>query len=109
MNAYTTRPFIRRCPRRLRSSTTLSLHRPLPGRNHHAVKTLCQLFFFWRHQEFQQFVHYPVPTDPPAPRLEMVRLSKQGWTEVRIAELLRVNRKTVRKWLRNEERLTIWR
>jgi hypothetical protein len=39
----------------------------------------------------------------------MVRLSKQGWTEVRIAELLRVNRKTVRKWLRNEERLTIWR
>ena len=71
--------------------------------HHHTVKTLCERFFFWRHQEFQQLVRYPVPTDPPALRLEMVRLSKQGWTEVRIAELLRINRKTVRKWLRRAQ------
>jgi transposase InsO family protein len=71
--------------------------------HHHTVKTLCERFFFWRHQEFQQLVRYPVPNDQPALRLEMVRLSKQGWTEVRIAELLRINRKTVRKWLRRAQ------
>src|SRR5262245_34470762 len=70
---------------------------------HHTVKMLCERFFFWRHPEFQHLVGYPVPTDPPALRLEMVRLSKQGWTEVRIAELLRINRKTVRKWLRRSQ------
>lgn len=68
--------------------------------HHHTVKTLCERFFFWRHPEFQQLVRYPAPTEPQALRLEMVRLSKQGWTEVRIAELLHVSRKTVRKWLR---------
>jgi hypothetical protein len=68
--------------------------------DHHTVKSLCERFFFWRHPEFQQLVRYPVPTDLQALRLEVVRLSKQGWTEVRIAQLLRINRKTVRKWLR---------
>ncbi len=67
---------------------------------HHTVKTLCERFFFWRHPEFQQLVRYPVPGDLQALRLEVVRLSKQGWTETRNAELLRVSRKTVRKWLR---------
>jgi transposase len=68
--------------------------------HHHTVKTLCERFFFWRHSEFQQLVRYPVPTDPQALRLEVVRLSQQGWTETRTAELLRTSRKTVRKWLR---------
>lgn len=53
--------------------------------DHHTVKALCDRFFFSRHPEFQQLVRYPVPTEPQALRLEMVRLSKQGWTEVRIA------------------------
>jgi hypothetical protein len=53
--------------------------------HHHTVKTICERFFFRRHQEFQQLVRYLVPTDPSALRLEMVRLSKQGWTEIRIA------------------------
>jgi len=68
--------------------------------HHHTVKTLCERFFFWRHSEIQQFVRYPIPTDPQALRLEVVRLSQQGWTETRTAELLRTSRKTVRKWLR---------
>jgi hypothetical protein len=71
--------------------------------HHLTVKSLCERFFFWRHSEFQQLIRYPVPTDPQALRLEMVRLSQQGWTEVRIAELLRINRKTVRKWLRRAQ------
>jgi|SRR5215510_12109668 len=68
--------------------------------DHHTVKALCTRFFFWRHPEFQKLVQYPKPSDPPALRAEMVRLSQQGWTEMRIAELLGVSRKTVRKWLR---------
>jgi transposase len=68
--------------------------------DHHTVKALCERFFFWKHPEFQKHVRYPVPNDTPALRLEIVRLNKQGWTEVRIAELLHISRKTVRKWLR---------
>lgn len=68
--------------------------------HHLTVKSLCERFFFWRHSDFQQLIRYPVPTDPQALRLEVVRLSKQGWTEIRVAELLHINRKTVRKWLR---------
>ena len=71
--------------------------------HHHTIKTLCERFFFWRHSEFQQLVRYPVPTDPQALRLEVVRLSHQGWTETRTAELLRTSRKTVRKWLRRAQ------
>jgi transposase len=56
--------------------------------DHHTVKALCERFFFWRHPEFQQLVRYPVPADPQALRLEVVRLSQQGWTETRTAELL---------------------
>ena len=71
--------------------------------HHLTVKSLCERFFFWRHSDFQQLIRYPVPADPQALRLEVVRLSKQGWTEVRVAELLRINRKTVRKWLRRAQ------
>jgi len=74
--------------------------------HHHTVKTLCERFFFWRHPEFQQLVRYPVPSDPQALRLEVVRLSKQGWTETRIAGLLHISRKTVRKWLRRAQQQT---
>lgn len=68
--------------------------------DHHTVKALCARFFFWQHTEFQKLVQYPKPPDPPALRAEMVRLSQQGWTEMRIAELLGISRKAVRKWLR---------
>src|SRR5215813_7838646 len=64
------------------------------------VKALCERYFFWRYEEFQKQIRYPLPDDPTALRLEMVRLEQQGWSEVRIAELLHLNRKTVRKWLR---------
>src|SRR5262245_63688438 len=63
------------------------------------VKALCERFFFWRHAEFQKLVHYPKPQDPLALRQEIVRLHQQGWTEIRIVELLRVSRRAVRKWL----------
>ena len=68
--------------------------------HNHTVKTLCERFFFWRHPEFQQLLRYPVPTEPQALRMEVVRLSQQGWTETRTAELLRASGKTFRKWLR---------
>jgi transposase len=64
------------------------------------VKSLCERYFFWRYEEFQKQIRYPVPDDPAALRLEIVRLEQQGWTEVRIAQLLNLNRRTVRKWLR---------
>lgn len=64
------------------------------------VKALLARYFFWQHPEFQQRLQYPVPAAPTARRAEMVKLQQQGWTESRIAELLRCTRKTVRKWLR---------
>ena len=70
----------------------------------HTVKALCTRFFFWQHPEFQQLVRYPIPTDPVTRRQEMVRLWQQGWTETRIAELLGVSRKTLRKWLQRARR-----
>jgi Homeodomain-like domain len=45
-------------------------------------------------------VRYPKPQDPLALRQEIVRLHQQGWTEIRITELLRASCKTVHKWLR---------
>jgi transposase len=71
--------------------------RPL---SHPTMKALCERFFFWRHAEFQKLVRYPKPQDPLALRQEIVRLHQQGWTVIRITELLRVSCKTVRKWLR---------
>jgi hypothetical protein len=38
--------------------------------------------------------------EPRSLREEMVNLQCQGWTEKRIAQLLRCSRKTVMKWLR---------
>lgn len=68
--------------------------------HHQTVRSLCERYFFWRYAEFQKQIRYPAPDDPQALRLEIVRLEHLGWTEVRIAELLRINRKTARKWLR---------
>ena len=68
--------------------------------HHQTVKSLLERYFFWRYDEFQKQIHYPVPDDPQALRLEIVRLDQLGWTEVHIADLLHLNRKTVRKWLR---------
>jgi transposase/transposase InsO family protein len=64
------------------------------------VKALLERYFFWKHPEFSELIHYPVPSDPHALRREMVKLDGQGWTDKRIAELLHCSRKTVRKWLR---------
>jgi len=47
--------------------------------HHQTVKALCERFFFWRSSEFQRLVHYPIPANPQALRLEMVSLSTQGW------------------------------
>ena len=50
--------------------------------------------------DFQRLIQYQVPSDPQQLRKEMVNLRQQGWTEKRIAQLLRCSRKTVMKWLR---------
>jgi transposase len=68
--------------------------------DHHTVKSLLERFFFWRYPDFQRLIQYPAPSDPLKLREEVVKLRQQGWTEVRIAQILRINRKTVIKWLR---------
>jgi transposase len=68
--------------------------------DHHTIRNLCRRFYFWGHAEFQKAISYPVPNDPIALRREILRFAKAGMTEVRIAQLLRLNRKTVRKWIR---------
>src|SRR5262245_27549143 len=71
------------------------------------VKALCERFFFWRHPEFQQLVCYPVPADPQALRLEVVRLSQQGWTETRTAECLQAYGKNPDSSLKTHDQLII--
>jgi len=64
------------------------------------VGELLKRYFFWRYPEFRDLIIYPVPTDPQARRLEMVKLQRQGWSDKRIADLLHCSRTTVYKWLR---------
>jgi transposase len=64
------------------------------------VKALLARYFFWRYSEFSDPIRYPVPPDPIARRMEMVRLREQGWTEKTIATLLGCTPRTVFKWLR---------
>ena len=71
--------------------------------NHQTVKALLQRYFFWRYSQFSQYIHYPVPSEPVARRLEMVHLREQGWTEKTIAALLGCTSRTVRKWLRRAQ------
>lgn len=64
------------------------------------VRALLERYPIWRYPDFQRLIQYPAPTDPQELRLEMVKLRQQGWTEKRIAQLLRCSRNTVMKWLR---------
>jgi transposase len=68
--------------------------------HHETVKALLERYPLWRYSEFQRLIQYQVPSDPQKLREEMVNLRQQGWTEKRIAQLLRCSRKTVVKWLR---------
>jgi transposase/transposase InsO family protein len=64
------------------------------------VKALLERYPIWRYPEFQHLIQYPVPANPQLLRQEMVKLREKGWTEKRIAQLLRCSRNTVMKWLR---------
>jgi transposase len=64
------------------------------------VKALLERYPLWRYPEFQRLIQYQAPSDPQQLRQEMVKLKREGWTEKRIAQLLRINRNTVMKWLR---------
>jgi transposase len=72
--------------------------------HHETVKALLERYPLWRYSEFQRLIQYPVPSNPQLLRLEMVKLQQQGWTEKRIAQLLRCSRNTVMKWLRRARR-----
>lgn len=64
------------------------------------VKSLLERYFFWRYEEFQELVKYPIPQLAQLRRLEMLKLKTQGFSEKTIAHLLATTTKTVRKWLR---------
>jgi Homeodomain-like domain len=64
------------------------------------VKALLERYPIWRYPDFQRLIQYQAPADPQLLRQEVVKLRQQGWTEKRIAQLLRCSRKTVIKWLR---------
>lgn len=69
------------------------------------VKALLARYPFWRYTEFRAAINYPVPCDREARRLEMLKLKAMGWTEKRVAQLLRCSRNTVVKWLRRARQL----
>src|SRR5215813_2092892 len=64
------------------------------------VKALLERYPLWRYPDFQRLIQYQAPSDPQKLREEMVKLKREGWTEKRIAQILRINRNTVMKWLR---------
>jgi Homeodomain-like domain-containing protein len=64
------------------------------------VKALLERYPLWRYPEFQRLIQYQSPSDPQKLREDMVELKREGWTEKRIAQLPRINRNTVMKWLR---------
>ena len=65
------------------------------------VKASLERYPLWRYPEFQRLIQYQAPSNPQQLRQEMVKLKREGWTEKRIAQLLRVNRNTIMKWLRH--------
>jgi transposase len=74
------------------------------------VKSLLERYFFWRYEEFQKLIVYPILPDVQSKRREIVKLDKQGWSEQSITVLVKCHRSTVRKWLRRnkeEERLKV--
>ena len=72
--------------------------------HHETVKALLERYFFWRHEEFNRLVTYPIPADIVERRLEIVKLYRQGWSETSVAKLLKVTRKTVQKWVRRRRK-----
>ena len=68
--------------------------------HHETVKALLDRYPLWRYPDFQRLIQYQPPRNLQKLREEMVKLRQQGWTEKRIAQLLRCSRRTVVKWLR---------
>ena len=83
--------------RELARVATSIAQRPI---QHETVKALLEPYPFWRYPEFRDLIRYSVPSDSTARRLEMLKLHQLGWTEKRIAQLLRCSRNTGMKWLR---------
>jgi len=78
--------------------------------DHKTVKSLLERYFFWRYEEFQKLIVYPILLDVQSKRREIVKLDRQGWSEQSITVLVKCHRSTVRKWLRRnkeEERLKV--
>jgi len=78
--------------------------------DHKTVKSLLERYFFWRYQEFQKLIVYPILPDAQSRRREIVKLDKHGWSEQSITVLVKCHRSTVRKWLRRnqeEEKLRV--
>lgn len=74
------------------------------------VKSLLERYFFWRYQEFQKLIVYPILPDAQSRRREIVKLDRHGWSEQSITALVKCHRSTVRKWLRRnkeEEKLRV--
>lgn len=67
------------------------------------VKSLLERYFFWRYEEFQKLIVYPILPDAQSKRREIVKLDKHGWSEQSIALLVKCSRLTVRKWLRRNK------
>lgn len=68
----------RELARVINSSTGYKLH-------NETVKSLLERYFFWRYQEFQKLIVYPILLDAQSRRREIVKLDKQGWYEVESA------------------------
>jgi len=64
--------------------------------HHETVKSLLERYFFWRHDEFNRLITYPIPADIVEKRLEIVKLYRQGWSETTVAKLLKVSARPCR-------------
>lgn len=71
--------------------------------HHITVKSLLERYFFWRYEEFQKLIVYPILPDAHSRRREIVKLDKHGWSEQSITVLVKCHRSTVRKWLRRSK------
>lgn len=86
----------RELARVINSATGYKLH-------NETVKALLERYFFWRYQEFQKLIVYPILPDAQSRRREIVKLDRQGWSEQSITTLVKCHRSTVRKWLRRNK------
>src|SRR5947208_2881085 len=65
------------------------------------VPVTCEVqrrYFLGKEPQFTNHIRYPAPDDPPARRVEMVKLRQAGGSEKTIAHLLGCSRGTVIKW-----------